>query len=250
MPYPGVYVKTSLAVDNVNENDTVKVIVRASNLGYENITGAWADIDVLGPEKELITTLQTLKMDLLSKKRDQVYQADWDSVGFGAGDYQARARFYYKDNVSVMQRDFKIGALLVQILNHTSSVAYATISPYDVIVKSGWNSPIENVYAIVVVNQTSFQTPSISLDPWRTETLKGYFDSKGFQPNRYPAEITVYYKMSSTTVKAELEVLPPPKKSILEQPTLVLGGIIALLVALAVLAIIFLGVVKRRKKQK
>jgi hypothetical protein len=247
VPYPGVYVVTDLNVNNVNENETVNPVVFATNYGYENITAAWAEFDLFDSVNRSVTTLKTESSSLLSGTIRKTFSVKWDSRGYRPGDYYLAARFFYRNNVSRMRGTFKIGNLVVHILNYTRTVKFQTINPFDVIVQSGWNAEIANVYAIVTINQSSFQTPSLTLAPWETKTLKGYFDSTGFSPKTYPAEIRLYYEGLTNSATGEVEILGLPKKSLLEQPTLVYGGIILVLILLLVLSILLFGLSRRKK---
>jgi hypothetical protein len=249
VPYPGIYVITRLEVRNVNENETVDLNIIASNLGYENISEAWGEIDVSDPGNKTLASLKTPVKPLLSNIRDSYYAAKWPTVGYKAGDYTAKARFYYRNNISYMQANFKIGRLVVNILNYTQSVNYKTINPFKIIVQSGWNGEIQNVYGLVTINGTTFQTPSIDLPAWEQRTLHGYFDTNNVKDGVYNAEIVVYFQGSSTYTLGKVTVMPPPKKKLLEQPTIIYGGVIGLLlVILIILLILFLST--RRKKQK
>lgn len=249
VPYPGVFVLTRFEVASVNENETVDLKIIASNLGWENISKSWGEIDISGPGNKTLASLKTPVRPLPSNTRESYYTAKWPTVGYKAGDYAAKARFYYRNNMSYMQADFKIGRLVVNILNYTQSVNYKTINPFTIKVQSGWNGQIDNVYGLVTINGTTFQTPSIDLPPWEKRNLQGYFDTNNVADGVYNAEIVVYYQGSSTSAVGKVTVMPPPKKKLLEQPTIIYGGIIGLLlIILIILLILFLST--RRKKQK
>ncbi|MFH1511659.1 MAG: hypothetical protein ABIF10_08270 [Candidatus Woesearchaeota archaeon] len=250
VPYPGIYVITSFAAPSVNENETVDFVVTASNYGYENISSAYAEIDVLDSSGDLLTSLKTQSSALLSRMTYKEFNASWPTVGYPVGPYSANARFYYRDNVSSMSSSFNIGYLVVNILNYSRTVQANSISPFDVTIQSGWNSPIDNVYAVVELEGKSFQSPSVNLKPWEKATVKCYVDTNEILPGKYKFVISVHYKGSSNQLDSEIEVLSPEKPGFLESPVWIIGTVTVLsliLIALVVLTIILVSKRKRRK---
>jgi hypothetical protein len=247
VPYPGIYVLTQFIVPDVNENETVELKILANNRGYENISMAWGEIDILREDESVVTTLETERAPLLSRE-EKPYTAEWDTLGYPAGPYKAFARFFYRDNVTEMRHDFRIGNLVVNILNFTRSVEAESINPFGVIVQGGWNSPIQNVYAIVTVNGTSFQTPSESLEPWEIKELKGYFDTKGIKPGTYNADVVAYFHGRTALMSGDLEIVSTQKSSLLENPALIYGGMGFILLTLLLTGVIMFLVLRRKRE--
>ena len=248
VPYPGVYVTVDFNAPNVNENETVSFQFKASNFGWDNLTGVHGEVSVLGPNKEFIKNINTKTERLGSREENKNFDAPWESKGYRAGDYSATAKFYYNENITAWNRTFKIGNLEIFLTNYSRQVKYQAISPFFVKVRSGWNLKLNNVYAIVELQNKKMQTPSVSLEPWQDLELSGFFDSTGLSPGKYPAKITIHYEDYTSTKDGTIEVLPQEKKSLLEEPTTIYAGIIGmLLLVLITLVIIFL--VTRRKQQ-
>jgi hypothetical protein len=249
VPYPGVYVTTKFGVANYNENETVDLALEAFERGWENISNTWAEFDVLDNKNNTLKTMKTESAPLFSRK-PQGFYAKWNSTGYPAGDYNARARFYYLGNISRKAAPFKIGQLVVHVLNYTRTAKFQSISPFDIIVQSGWNSAISNVYAVVTINHTVFQTPTVSLNPWETQTLKGFFDTTGVNPGKHPVDIVLYYQGSGSSFQGEVQVMGPPKKSMLEQPMLLYGGLAVIVLLLLVLLLVLLLFLRRKQPER
>lgn len=250
VPYPGIYVVASFVAPSVNENETVDLVVTASNYGYENISSAYAEIDVLGSGGGLITTLRTKTLALPSRAQNQVFKSSWETIGYPVGPYSANARFYYRNNVSILIANFNIGYLVVNILNYSRTVQANAISPFSVEMQSGWNSPIDNVYAVVELDGKTFQSPSVSLKPWEKATVICYVDNNGIPPGKYKSIVSVHYKGSSTQSEVEIEVLPLEKPGILDRPVLIISMISVSAVIIIGLAGLIMILVLRKKGAK
>jgi len=95
----------------------------------------------------------------------------------------------------------------VNIINHTTQVEAGTITPFVILVKSGWNDPIENVYGELYVNKTlMMKTPTTILAPWEEKDLPGYFDAVGWEPGQYDSTVIVHFGDNTTIKISQLTV--------------------------------------------
>ncbi|MFH0978270.1 MAG: hypothetical protein V1837_03115 [Candidatus Woesearchaeota archaeon] len=249
VPFPGVFVLTDFAVPNINENETLPVTIYASNYGYENITASWGDVQIVDMAGQTIAELKTDTKPLASRVERQSYAVKWASKGYKGGEYLAKAAFHYRTNTSYMSRQFKIGSLSVGLINYTRTAGFETISPFEVIVQSLWNSRITNQYAIVSVGNTTFQTPSTDLEPWETKTMKTYFDTKNMKPGMYQSTIILKYDGGTNSYQGIVEITTPAKKKLTEQPMIVFGGL-GLIALLIIVAGLMLLLMRGRRKNE
>jgi hypothetical protein len=248
VPYPGKYVDVSFSVKNINENDTAEFVFKTVSYCTDNVTEAWGHVEVFDAKGGMIAAVDSEKASIATRERKS-FTAEWVSVGYPAGNYHAEGTFYWDDNMTVSEADFRIGNMNIHILNFTRELEAGKINPFDVLVESGWNSNAESVYAVVSIAGVTMQTPSVDLAAWERKELGGYFDAADIEPGTYTADIVLHYHGRRTEAAGEVAVVKAARESILEQPMLVYGGLVSLIVSLLILGLA-LFVLLRRKAGK
>jgi hypothetical protein len=244
VPYPGVFIKSNLLAPNVNVGEPVDFVVKLENKGYDIVQSLNIKIDVsdaLGNHLETITH-PTTQIGGVSERQ---YDLQWKALGMPAGAYVAKATIDYDGEIIELERNFNIGTQVIDIINFTKTAQAGKINPFEVLITSGWNSPFDNVYGQIDINDKKFKTPGISLGPWRNGTLLGYWDATSIEAGTYDVEVVVHYgesiSRSTGIIKAaeqtvEVKESPAPVK---------LGSRGMLALILLVVAIMF--VVYRRR---
>jgi len=211
VPYPGRYLEiTNFKSHNVNTKEPVNFELEISNKGKENLT--------ITPRIEIISSNKTIenlyfKERFLESPGEIKLKKVLNTTNYNPGTYIALAIVDY-GKIAKAESEFKIGELIINILNHTRQVFIGGLHKFDIEIESGWNNNIDGVYAeVFFLNNSnamlSFKTSSTSLTPWGKKNITGYFDTRNFEEGFYDANITLFYygkdvgKSSSKLVKIE-----------------------------------------------
>lgn len=257
VPYPGIYAEVEFNAPNLNINETTNFIVSLTNLGKMDINNARAEIEVFDSKKNLVETLFTDEMGI--KRKDTAHlKALFDASKHKAGPYKAKAHITYADKSKELERNFKIGALNVKIINYTRNFFEGKIAKFDIEIESAWNSKINNIFAEVkVFNNTkevsSFKTISVSLKPWEKKLISTFWETQGLGEGIYDAEITLFYDGKTTKIKDIIEIAIEEEK--IAGKTSLVGyiaetnlSIVGVLILIAAIVIIIERRIIRRKK--
>ena len=208
-PYP--YVEWSLSAPSMNVNETREIIVNVQNLGEPVLRKVYADIEVFNAEdNSSIAKLKTNSASLNPKEKATL-KTTFSSAGRTPGDYYAKATLHYAENTSVIQKPFKIGTMIVHIRDFTKEFEKEAINKMNIKIESGWNSPIENVYAKIKVFNGSvereFKSLNSNLRAWETQNLEAYFDTKGLGVGNYSADVAVFYDDGRNSESGTVQIL-------------------------------------------
>lgn len=216
VPYPGLYTKGKLTVDNINYGENIPFKVWLQNLGKTNVTDGALTLFFRDPNGNLIREVK-FRGIVINSLREYTIEEVISNDGFDKGIYNVEAQFLYGKTL-VMEDDFIIGTFYVSIENHSTSTYVGEITPYQVEVLSNWNSRINDVYVELKVGDNIFPSPTKQLIPFGREKFTAYIDDPFLEVNKtYPINITVYYEDKSTSVVRDLLVVhkPPPQ---IEEP--------------------------------
>ena len=195
VPLPGRYLELSLDSHNVNVGEPVNFVLQIKSQGTENIN-ITPRIDI-APQDNPDRVLETLYFKEREIKSQQAIKLKktLDTTGYNPGRYKAIAVVDY-GKIAKAESDFKIGELIINIVNYTDKIIIEKIKPFNIDIESGWNNHIDGAYAQVsVLNDSetlvSFKTSSTQLTPWEKKTITGFFDTSNFTKGIYDTNITL-----------------------------------------------------------
>ena len=216
VPYPEKYVELELNAPNVNVGDSVGINLEVFSKGSEAVM-ANSRIEIYKIED------WELEIEQIGKLVD-VFEADgeivinesemfeWgiDTSDYSMGQYLAVAVVDYGEGVAQIENSFKVGGLLVRILNYTEEFTKNKIDKFEIEVENLGDDDIKGIYAginIVGFSEEEFVTSSIELKKWRTATLSGFLDSSEILGEKIEAEIVLYYDGEMSSQVVELKIL-------------------------------------------
>lgn len=246
VPYPGIYLEPELIAPSVNENEPVNMTLSIVNRGRDPVPVLNAHVLVIDDVTN--KTLATLTADpvRIEGNRGKDIRFDWDSRGNRPGPYRAKAVMRYDDQIIEREAGFRIGTQIVRIINFTQEILAGSINPFEVTVKSEWNSPFGSVYADITIKDQTFKTPYVSLAPWQLGTLVGYWDATAVTPGTYDADIVLHYGDLTARVNGPVKVVT---KTAEESPQSFGSGWIRMTLALLVAVAALIFFVRRRKRE-
>ncbi|MFH1787746.1 MAG: hypothetical protein ABH811_03075 [archaeon] len=237
VPLPGRYVELELESDNVNVGEPVNFALKVISKGTEiiNIT---PQIEIVS-QNNLNDPIETLYFQERELKSQDVLKLkkSLDTTGYNPGKYKATALVEY-GKLAKAEADFRIGDLIIYMINHTNEIVIEKIKPFDVEIESGWNNQIDGAYAHILIFNNSkvladFKTSSTSLTPWERKTITGFFDTSNFTKGIYDANITLIYygkeRGESVSELVKVEFVEKTNEIII---VLIIVGIVILLAAI------------------
>jgi len=243
VPYPGKYLEADFDILDINVGEKTSYRLDISNLGTEDLT-VLSTIELYEDDSdgEVVFSKTLEPVDLLSKTSFNLIE-EIDTSSLKQGNYFALATISYGDEFLKINRSFRIGHFAVNIEDYDYLFETGKINAFNVLIKSEWNSVINNVYAFIVITDEGkvvqeIVTPTINLDPWQRINLTGFFDASNLTSKRYLANINVHYGGSISNKLAAIYTNPPPKEPFvwLNYYTYVAIGILLLILVIIYLA--------------
>ena len=205
VPYPGRWIDLEIVAPNVNVGDVSEMKLKIFNRGNESV--------VISPMIQIFKDDEFL--DNFDLEFIRISPADFKEVGFSldtfrysAGDYMATALGDYGDERLARSDDpFRLGELLIKIVNYSSHFEEGGIERFSIEVESFWNNDIDDLYAEVVVDgfdNMGFITPVAELGAWKSKTIDGFLDVSSVGIETLEADIILHYKNRTNSERVEL----------------------------------------------
>ncbi len=247
--YPMKKLVASLAIGDGEERRPLVLGANVENWGKTPFDKVWADFNVLDQNNSKIEMLRTKVIPLATLEQKQV-TAVLDGVKYEAGEYRVNAIVYADEQREELNGTFRIGEMLVEIVEATATFKNSSINPFNIKVRSKWNRDIQNVYAIARIGPSEVQTPTVTLKPWEERVLTGYWDTTGFNIGEHEAYITLYFDGKTTTAKLKVEIIPGLEVQTERPVSTARPYVFGLLAIVAVLVIINVVLLLRLRKKE
>jgi len=218
-------------------------------------------ISILDSDKRIINKLSFDPENVPATEKREVNLV-LDTTGFLQGEYTAVAEIYWDNNKTIASTTFLIGDLDLKIKSYTEELKAGEINPFEIVVESLWNNPMEDVYAEIKLEspdgkQFSTKTPTYTLDPWKELTLKGYVDLTEATTGRYKGKVIVHFDGKSKEKNIRVDVTskevveaPAPAPTVLGLSMGVFIGLLVAIIALIALNVFIVLYFIRREKSK
>lgn len=209
VPYDGKYVDAQVFVNQATDTQPLRFGIALYSLGTDDIKVAWAEIDILDPNGNVVGSLETEKVSLSSKSEGRVV-ASWPDAG--PGDYTAVFKIHYDEEQIELKKNFYVGNLLIDITNvGVDHFKLGEIVRLDIYLKSLWNTALDDVYGVLKVYDGErvayeYKTTSVDIDEFAFSTVTAFWDTKKVEPGSYDVKVELYYsdKKTETEFKAKL----------------------------------------------
>jgi hypothetical protein len=247
VPYPERYLGGRFSVSDANLSGKVHMTTSFESMGLQNVTAS-AVITIRDSGGRVVATILTSSVFVESMGSGSL-EAEWDTTGMPAGRYYAEAVVEYgNDDPLVLDSGFKIGDILVKIVNVTypADIFSEGIVKLEVLVDSYWNDRIDGSYITLDVSKDGVpvgetrRSESFDLDPWESRTVPIYWDTTTLSEGSYDAAFSVHYAGREEKGMLVLEIRERQNPYVLP---LILIIIVAIAIAVAYAVI-------RRKRHK
>lgn len=234
-PYPGKYIEASFSAANIEKDQVATFNVGIISRGNETINKIDGIIEVFDKDDKIATlTLDPIRD--VKPGESRTLKAEWDSTGQSVGEYNAKAMVNYDGKQLDLDTKFKIGTLLVKIINYTKEFYKDEINQFDIEIQSFWNINIDNVYGEIEINKRKIRTLETNLEPWSKKIITAYLDTTNLELGEHTANIKVYYADKFAEEIGKITILPKREK-IIEMPSKIPSTTI-LLIAIIILLVI------------
>ncbi|MEM5871723.1 MAG: hypothetical protein QW051_02510 [Candidatus Aenigmatarchaeota archaeon] len=264
VPYEGKYINLETTIEEASPGGTVVFFVKIYNLGTEKIYKAKATVDILGPTNEKIDTIESESISVDSKSVGEVV-LPW-VANVNPGKYHAVITVNYDGNIAKTEKNFAVGALLIEVLDvKVRNFVLGEIAKFEISIENKWNEKIPNVYGEMIINNergdtvAKLKSASVDIGPLQRSTLYIYWDTEGIEKGIYEARLVLHYaeKTSEKRIKTivSLENIETEIIGITAKAVTAKGGVgpgVDLLVPLVII-LIFINVgwffyLRRRKR--
>ncbi len=244
VPYPGKYLTATLSANDIEAEKPVDFTITLTSLGSEVISRVSANIELINQNNISLGSLPTTEITNLGPGSTEALTVTWSPSARDVGMYSAIATIYYDGNTAGAETYFKIGELLINLINITSPpIEEGEIEKIDILVESVWIENIPDVYAKIKAAGKTAKSESITIRTWSEEIISVYFSAEGLDAGEYPATAVVYY--SDKTAEKEFTI------TVFEDKTFfyfMVGGSIVLMILIFLIIIFFIK--QREYKRK
>lgn len=211
VPYPGKYLGSQLFVTEAESNGTVRFDLPLYHYGSEDISEAYAIIEILGPTNERITRLETEKVAIQAHKQARLSK-EWKAT-VNSGKYYAKATIIYDSHTLLLEKTFNVGDMFVDIINiKAGEFKLGQVGKFDILLENRWNQELKGVYGDITIynlagqEQANFKTSSIDLQPLIIKTLPAYWDTMGVSVGSYDMKLLLRYSEKVTEKVTRIQV--------------------------------------------
>jgi len=245
VPFKGRYAVAELRIQDGNINEMIPMETEVINRGKENLT-VDVDVEIFTESGQLFLTVP-FKERLVLTGQNAFFRKFLNTTGWRPGNYYGEVEANYRTGIATTNATFRVGSLFVNVTDFTKKLTQGKIQRYLIDIESKWNGKIGEVFADVIVYNSSdnitFRTPSIDLPPWQQGELIGFIDTEGLK-GKYDVNITLKYLGVETFVKGKLKIVVP------RNITLIVGIIIAVSLVVIILLLILWFILNRKKNSE
>jgi len=248
VPTAGKYLKIMLDAGVANVGEPLDFTLEMKNLGNETIKSISSTISIFESDKKL-DFIDVSNVKNLGPLARTTLPATW--IAFKGGNFVAVANVAYDDLPASAKAKFKVGNLVINILDISyDDVLAGAIGKVYIKLESKWNSKISDLFTEVFIYKDGefvarFNSRPTDIAPWDTYTDTVYIDTKGFQPGVYEGKAIVHYADRTTEQTFKLALRGTGKFS-----TDIYVMIIILAISALMLAAIYLQESRQRRKKK
>lgn len=238
----------NLNIPDINDDQFLSAEVKVSNFGKESLNSIKAIIEILDQQDNLITSFETDETSLASP--NSVTLHGLTTQKFQSGAYKAKAKVIWDGQTSEIKSNFKVGTMDVKINSFTQEIEKGKINEFSMQVESIWNNQIENLYGVIDFNGEQIQTASITLEPWKINTLKLFINTEAVEIGSYPITMKLFTSNQELrTMEGTLNVIKKISTDT-KQTNPLMTIMYVLIILIFIIAIIGVLLIRKHKNKK
>lgn len=204
-PYDGKYVSASLSVPEVFVGTKAPFDLSIEHQGADPINTLAGSVIVRKKSSKgsILATLPITPFTNIQPREKRKTQVIWDFTEQSVGDYFASATISVDGkNQDVSGSSFRIGDLLLKLINYNDTFTKNGITRMEITVRSLWNEPIEGVYAELTVEDLFLKSSEAIINPGVDGSLSLFLDSDALELGKHTGTLTIYY--AGKTLKEDI----------------------------------------------
>lgn len=206
VPYPGKYLEAELKV--ISGGGFMKFFIPLRNKGSEAINSISAEIEIY-QDNNKIETLKTDEIKLREGELKELY-TEWKTEQVGS--YNAKARIKYDGAEKVIEKQFNVDEIMVNVLGITvKDFKLGGVAKFDILLENNWNTDLKNSYIIMEISQNGnkvgeVKTPTQDILKSSRSVFNGYWDTSGIQEGVYDVKFVTHYEGKETEQFIKIQV--------------------------------------------
>jgi hypothetical protein len=200
VPYPDKYAEARLMTTNVKKGDDIRFFIKVMNIGIENITKAYADIDIYDADGKHYRNIKTDTKQIATKKVGELI-ISLNSIGFISGDYSVNATVYYDDKPIYLSSRFSVDEFMIDLISITvDDYKLGQIAKFTILAQNIGNRLVKDFFSRIELknpnNEIIVSLNSFNIDLSATETKEtiAYWDTRDITVGEYTGTISLQYE--------------------------------------------------------
>lgn len=209
VPYPNKYVEAEINV--IDSGNEINFIIPVVNRGKLDIVNAKAIIDIYTVLNEKVATFETQSISLASLERSDLF-AQW-IPNVNPGRYLAVATIIYDNERTVVQKEFNVGELILEILEvNVRDFRLGEIAKFNALIENKWSESLKDVYLNILVYNNEgeimadFKSPTYNLEALSKSEMVAYWDTGGVHEGTYDGKLSLKYGEKSIDRTVQLRI--------------------------------------------
>ena len=155
VPYPWRYIELEFKAEDIAVGEKVPFYIKIISRSKEELKRVFTTINIYDGNNQKVDSINSDSFTLDTNQAREL-TLNWDSKNNSVGVYHAVASIFFDGEYRESDTSFKIGDVLIEVLNiNGTSVEKDQIAKVDVEMISRWNSQLKDVYAEILLYDSS-----------------------------------------------------------------------------------------------
>lgn len=204
--HEGKYLEARFNAPDANIGEEVSFKVNVENWGTKTIGEVKAKVNVYDYNGNLKGSANSNSVSLGATESNELV-AVLDISGYDSGAYTAEAIVDWDGEQTVLEDNFRVGLMDVEIKDYTNEFEIGSINAFHIEVENLWNGELSNVYAVVDLPDRVIQTPTTDLRAWESKRLTAYWEKPDVEAGKHEAEIILHFEGQTKTEEITVQVV-------------------------------------------
>jgi hypothetical protein len=241
-------IKALFDAPDANENQIMNFRLNVQSVTYQDIALVLGRITIYDENNNSLATFDTDKASLSSGEK-KTLEARWNNSMLAPGNYRAEALVIYDGKTMVLEDDFKVGTLMIRIIDYTDEFISGEVNEFNVELENVWNNRVNDIYAeLFIEDEKVLKTATINLDPWETGDISSYWNVT-LPAGEYNGKIRLYYAGASTEKNIKVTIKEPRFRLSAENKFALISFLLLIVILLLIIVIVRL-LIKDNKHEK
>ncbi|MBD3309618.1 hypothetical protein GF351_00175 [Candidatus Woesearchaeota archaeon] len=211
VPYPGKYAEAKMYISEANLSELVKFTVPVLNLGRQDIQEASVGIRIY--EGDVLVGKTLSGTSGIESQKEGKFMVEWLADVEHAGIYRAVATIRYDNKETVLEQEFYIGDVAVEILEiDVENFNLGRVARFDILLNSRWNDDLQGVFGEMIIKDkegeelTRYRTGQVDIAALSNATIESFWNTEDIGIGVYDVHLLLHYAGKITEEVFEVNV--------------------------------------------